>query len=86
MTRGKIIKEYDDKYGFLPFLLTILFCLLLSMAFYVGWSTSPEVQEKMNKRADFVAQCKSAGGTLGGESCYKDGVEILGGENGQVSN
>ena len=45
------------------------------------WALESALQEgkenTMNKRANFVAKCKSVGGEMGGDKCYINGVEVF---------
>ena len=82
---------YDDwgilRDGWIPVLIilfwAIMFSIIWALVSIIDISRFPQLE----KRANFVAMCKSAGGEMGENACYKNGELIyrLEEDNGQKS-
>lgn len=53
----------------------VISLLLVIIAIFLMGYIEKVTHEEMDNRADIKAYCDSIGGKLGGDKCYKDGVE-----------
>ena len=67
-------KEHK-KYIGTGFAIVVALLVVIISIFVMGY-VEKVTHEKMDDRAAIKAYCDSIGGKLGGDKCYKDGIEL----------